>query len=736
MTTATIPPEKKVFRDGMLLEMQDREFEILEVILRAKKGAKEKPAGEKKPGPKKRGTEGGVETMPEPKDPAAASAAEEDKGTDPTDTAAYGGRVDGEESDKGDKEPDDDVDDMEIAISSEFPVKRWWGNEILDHSPEAVDLSRAKRGLSFLVDHDSRDVVGIIEKVRLDDDKKLRGNVRFSANAPAQAVKRDIEDGIRRFISVGYMVNEVVLEKQSDKEGDTYRATRWMPVEASSVAVPADPTVGHNRSEHRFFPVQIRSNTPASKPNLTEASMAIEVKEAQTAAAEIFRLGKRHGIDHEVLAKMVEEGITAEQASKRILQTIEERGAARPLAQPGSEEVERFTLTEREQSEYNLARGIMAMVTNRELSESGASHRYENCLELEISDALEKRSRGGSHGGLFVPWSIRHIVDKELSKKYPKLFEMDRSIHGRDFQVQTRAGLDSKTTAAGGALVYVEPGEFLKFLYNRLRVKELGARTIVGLRDNVAYPKQTGKATGSWVIENPGVDVADSALTLAQIPSAPHTYQSSTSYSRQLLAQAVLDVDTLVREDLSMDMAQAIDLVAIIGGGTSQPSGILSTAGVQLYNMIADTGNGGSPAWADMVNMTQLLEVANADQLGQGAFLSTPEIKGKLKTIARLGNTVGFPIWADDNTIDGYVARSTNNVPKNGTKGTGTLLHSIIRGVFETMIVSMWGNGFELVVDPYRLKKQGMIELTTFMLTDVTLTYPSAFVAAKYVVST
>ena len=35
-----------------------------------------------------------------------------------------------------------------------------------------------------------------------------------------------MQDGIRPFISVGYRVNEVVLEKQSDDEGNTYRVTR------------------------------------------------------------------------------------------------------------------------------------------------------------------------------------------------------------------------------------------------------------------------------------------------------------------------------------------------------------------------------------------------------------------------------------------------------------------------------------------------------------------------------
>lgn len=82
----------------------------------------------------------------------------------------------------------------------------------------------------------------------------------------------------------------------------------------------------------------------------------------------------------------------------------------------------------------------------------------------------------------------------------------------------------------------------------------------------------------------------------------------------------------------------------------------------------------------------------------------------------------------DDNTVDGYIARSSNQVPKNLTKGSGTNLSAVIRGVFNVMVIGMWGSGFELVVDPYRLKKQGMIELTTFVMTDIAIRYPQAFV--------
>lgn len=132
--------------------------------------------------------------------------------------------------------------------------------------------------------------------------------------------------------------------------------------------------------------------------------------------------------------------------------------------------------------------------------------------------------------------------------------------------------------------------------------------------------------------------------------------------------------------------------------------------------------------------MATMIEAVNADQLGDLGLLTTPGVKSRLKRTARLGNTMGLPIWDDDNTVAGMIARATNQVPGAGTKGTGTNLATAILGIFSTMIIGMWGSGFEIVVDPYRLKKQGMIELTTFMLTDITLKYPQAFVVSAAIV--
>jgi HK97 family phage major capsid protein len=386
--------------------------------------------------------------------------------------------------------------------------------------------------------------------------------------------------------------------------------------------------------------------------------------------------------------------------------------AAAPTATAERRDTPRFSLSQRELQEYSLARAILTSARCNEGAE-------ENCLELEISQQLEREhsSIGPRHGGIFIPWNVSC---GEFARKGARMIQ------------KQRAGLDSATTTQGAELKFTKPGDFLDYLYNLLRVKELGAQTVTGLRENVAFPKQTGKGTGAWVAENPGVDVAETNLTLGQVLSSPKTYQSSTSYSRQLLAQAVVDVDTMVRQDLARDMAIAVDFAAIAGpSGGNSPVGVMNQSGISSFVLAADAGNGGLPSYADVIHMIEALEDTNADQLGDPGWLTTPSVKSQLKLTTRLANAIAIPAWTDNDELAGYMARSSNQVPKTGVRGSTSNNHALILGVWSTLTIGLWGSGFELIVDPFRLKKQGMIELTMFMMGDCAFKYPAAFVVAE-----
>ncbi|HII1319545.1 TPA: hypothetical protein ACYY5I_006705, partial [Pseudomonas aeruginosa] len=42
---------------------------------------------------------------------------------------------------------------VEVAVSSEYPVRRYFGFEVLDHSSDCVDLTRFLLGAPLLMEH-------------------------------------------------------------------------------------------------------------------------------------------------------------------------------------------------------------------------------------------------------------------------------------------------------------------------------------------------------------------------------------------------------------------------------------------------------------------------------------------------------------------------------------------------------------------------------------------------------
>ena len=92
---------------------------------------------------------------------------------------------------------------VELSFSSEEPVERWFGYEILDHSPGSVDLSRLNAGGALLVEHNTRDQVGVVEEAKVGADRKGRATVRFGTSARANEIFQAVKDGIRRLVSVG-----------------------------------------------------------------------------------------------------------------------------------------------------------------------------------------------------------------------------------------------------------------------------------------------------------------------------------------------------------------------------------------------------------------------------------------------------------------------------------------------------------------------------------------------------
>src|SRR6056297_554484 len=173
---------------------------------------------------------------------------------------------------------------------------------------------------------------------------------------------------------------------------------------------------------------------------------------------------------------------------------------------------------------------------------------------------------------------------------------------------------------------------------NRSVINQVGATMMTGLQGNVAFPRQTGAATGYWVAE--GGAPTESQQGFDQVPLIPKTYGAFTEYTRQLLLQSSIDIETFVRNDLARVLALGIDLAALYGSGSSnQPKGISNQSGINAPTAFAAA----NPTFAEVVAMESAIAADNADE-GTMAYVCRPDMRGHFKSTEKFSST-GMTIW-------------------------------------------------------------------------------------------
>ena len=136
-------------------------------------------------------------------------------------------------------------------------------DEVLVISEDSVDFSRLNSGAcAFLRDHDPEKVLGVIVKAWIDGNK-VKCKVKFSDREDVQGVVRDIQAGILTCTSVGYTIDKYHFSTENGKK--TMYADRFMIYEGSLVGIPADISVGFNRSLDREEH-EMQCNGPKEKP--------------------------------------------------------------------------------------------------------------------------------------------------------------------------------------------------------------------------------------------------------------------------------------------------------------------------------------------------------------------------------------------------------------------------------------------------------------------------------------
>jgi HK97 family phage major capsid protein len=572
---------------------------------------------------------------------------------------------------------------IELAFSSESPYERWWGIEILDHSPTSIDLSRMNTHANLLCDHDIRDVIGVVEGVSIGADKKARAIVRFGKSARAEEIFQDVVDGIRKNVSVGYMINEAKLESstKSDEgeETDTYRITNWTPYEISLVSVPADIAVGVGRSTGDIptdqpNPIQeIRTmtatviETPAPTVDLEKIKSDARTEELKRSSA-ILAI-KEQFASYQGIEKLTQDAMRSGEPVAEYRSKVMDLIASAPKVTPD------IGLNNKEVKNYSVLRAIKAMTDNNWTSAG---------FERECHDAILKRAglNESANNGFYVPYEVQ------------------------------KRDLTAGTGNAGGFIVATDnlASNFIDLLRNRSVVAQMGATMLTGLQGNVTIPRQTAAGTASW-LANEAAAATESQLVLGQLAMSPKNVIAYTEISRQLMLQNSPAADALVMSDLSKVVALAIDAAALQGPGTGgQPTGITATAGIGAVT-------GTTLGYAGIIEFQT--DVANSNALAANCgYVTTPTVAGLLKVRQRFTST-DTPIWQGnilDGEIEGFKAMSSLQVTAA----------SMIFGDFSQVIIGEWGM-LEIAMNPYASFTAAITGVRAIQTCDVGIRIPGAF---------
>lgn len=316
-----------------------------------------------------------------------------------------------------------------------------------------------------------------------------------------------------------------------------------------------------------------------------------------------------------------------------------------------------------------------------EVLRAGMEGRSLTGAAAEYSKETERRT-GRKAGGVFVPLSA---LEKRVN-----------------------------TTSTAGQIVPTDhrADQYIEPFRNKLLARQLGARVLTGLAGNVEIPAYGSGVSSGWVAENGALTA--SGMTFGQKTLTPKHVGSLAEMSRQLIQQSSPAIEQLLRDDMAFALAQAIDSAMIVGGGTNQPTGILSATGTQTASLA--TLN-----WASILEMLEQIELVNGSA---GSWLTSPQVATKLRSTLKSA-TAGAAYLSEGGRMADLTVNSTKQVPLNGATG------QLILGDFSQVMLGIWSE-LDILVNPFDsvAYARGGVLVRAMATCDIAIRHPEAFVIA------
>lgn len=657
-----------------------------------------------------------------------------------------------------------------FPFSSELPVSRWFGSEILSHEPGAMRFGPRQQSLPLLYNHDRNDLLGIVERLWIDNDQRGYVTVRFGKDPRGEWALQQAADGV--LINASFMYQ--VFKFLTDEEEETYTAKDWEVYEVSLVTIPADASVGLGRSEPSekipilitgsppeptektkpasagfFMPARREKSAPAEanpqgnpmKPNhilqdrMQDGTGAGQSTGGDTASAtqiaelerirreaqqderqrvqEITAMCQKLGIDKNITERLLSDGTPIDQARGIVVNEMSRRNEQKPISSVSDD----IGLSSKEKQSFSLLRAVNAAISSD----------WRNAgFERSVSEAIAQRNKLEIGGGrFFFPNDLPFAPTEAHRQAY---FAMQRSM---DRLMGQRAIYQVGTAAQGGNLVATNllAESFIEVLRNASVTAQLGATYLPGLIGKVSIPRRISQTGTYWVGESGALTESES--TFDQVTLQPRTIGAVSKMSRLMLLQSTPAIEMLTRRDLMTVGALAIDLAALSGSGASnQPTGITNQAGVS--SVIGGT-NGANLSFDHIIALQYATKAANAPQASTGYALNSKCI-GYLSSLKA---TTGQYLWdpqggltnASPDRLKGRPYAESQQLRSTLTKGTSAgICSELLYGNWQELVIGEWGIT-EIAVNPYDSNGflNGDVLIRMFQTVDIGVRHGASF---------
>ncbi|EEZ6273783.1 major capsid protein [Escherichia coli] len=638
--------------------------------------------------------------------------------------------------------------EFEIAFSSEQPYQRqFWDeqnqemvvlDEILVHTPEAVDLSRLNNNAPLLFNHNFDNHIGVVCNARIDADKVGRATVRFSKHGTlANDIRNKVIEGTMEKISVGYDIKEYHIDYAKSQ----LIVTKWIPHEVSWVSVPADDTVGLNRSlntitvnleaKRDMTKEQIEEIKEEQEPAQVEETSVEENKEPEVEETQERQVEENEENENLEDGKDAEhpESVDDDSSTVREAEEVKEEREAAPVEEEKIEEV-----AERSEEDEEEIRAIA-----RELNINEDDEEFKRALankeitpEAFRTKALNKIATAQRNNEQINKEQImektfdlnnviRSLVDGDVlgahEAEYSAMaatatMQRGRAARGGSVFVPAaamRAAADGNTKAT---LTAVTDEKLLNDSYVAMLLPEsvlgrLGVKVLSGLTSPTAIPKMTASSVESFGFVDENGAAPEGKAEFANVKMAPKTFAGGNPISRASL-KTVPGIATLITDHINQ--AVRIKLEQLI---LSDKENARGPAGV--IKQLVDAGRVEKKAAFSYKDF--LKEIAKLTDAGVPAQAIKFAMSGA--TAAELESTL------KDNGVSGYIIENGKLAGYDVVTSGVIPVDHIVLGSFDAITIGEWG-GLELDIDDTTYRAQSAIVPRIWVDLDYVVTQPEA----------